>query len=203
MPKSDARELFDDVVRTAVHPRLKALGFRKKATNFRRRHGGCVQVVNLQSSDASTIDCKMFYVNVGIAFDDVCRLTGEEIVEAPREFECDERGLSARLECLVPDAEERWVLTRSTVEEVRERLDHCMSRLADGLEHLDGVAAFGSHEWLVAATPEGRARIHWLLGDREAALAELKSFWEIIKDRPFATSFEAWIADSPLRDLVQ
>ena len=68
--KSPAQTLFDDMVKHAVTPFLQPIRFRKSGQNFRRRHKEVVQVVNFQSSQGSSWNKKLFYVNVGMAFDD-------------------------------------------------------------------------------------------------------------------------------------
>ena len=44
--------------------------------NYRRRRGEVVQVVNLQVGHGSTAVEKLFYINVGLAFDALSRLAG-------------------------------------------------------------------------------------------------------------------------------
>src|SRR5262245_21531660 len=108
--KSPAQALFDDVVMRAVTSVLKPRGFRKTALNIHRRHKDVVQVVNLQCSQGSTLGEKLFYVNVGLAFDALCHLVGTEILERPKEHDCDSRGTRDRLENLVDDVPDRWTV---------------------------------------------------------------------------------------------
>src|SRR5262245_65531129 len=73
---SPAEALLTDVVAQAVTPPLKAAGSRKDGTNYHRRHGETVQVVNVQVSHGSTWSEKEFFVNAGVAFDAICTLAG-------------------------------------------------------------------------------------------------------------------------------
>src|SRR5689334_4751958 len=96
-----SEDAFHAVVREGVTSVLKPAGFRKSGTNFHRRRGTCVQVINVQRSQASTLQEKQFYVNVGLAFDEICRLMGNPILEKPKEYECDARGTRDRLGALI------------------------------------------------------------------------------------------------------
>src|SRR5262249_38749860 len=86
-PKSPATALLNDLLTQAVTPRLKQGGFRKNGANYHRRHGTTVQAVNIQSSHGSAWNEKLFYVNVAIAFDGICKLKRIAIVETPKEYE--------------------------------------------------------------------------------------------------------------------
>lgn len=203
MAKSPAQEFFDDVVRTAVRPRLHPLGFRKSGVNFHRRHGGCVQVVNLQSSSGSTYEVKQFYVNVGLAFDELCDAAGIEILERPKEYECTDRGLCERMEALVPAAASCWVLTSASLDSQRDELDDCMELLAPELDRIDGVPAFRDHPWFEHVTPPVRVRFDWMAGDRDAALRGLTELWEQFSKRVREPgTLESYARDLGLADLV-
>src|SRR4051794_5097536 len=103
---SPSDEAFNDVVRDAVTAVLKPAGFSKSGTNYHRRLSSCVQVVNVQTSRGSTLDEKRFFINVGLAFDELCGLTDVPVLEKPKEYECDDRGTRDRLEKLVSNADE-------------------------------------------------------------------------------------------------
>ncbi len=108
--KDPSEELLDAIVQFAVTPILKRIGFRKSARNYHRRLGEVVQVVNIQSSHGSSSSEKKFYVNVGLAFDEICRQRKFEILEKPRECECDERGQRWRLEHLYAETSASWTV---------------------------------------------------------------------------------------------
>lgn len=131
--KSPAQTLFDDIVNRAVTSVLKPLGFCKSALNFHRRHKDVVQVVNLQSSHGSAWDEKLFYVNVGLAFDAVCQLSNNEILEKPKEYECDSRGTRDRLENLLDNAPAQW--------SVSVNVRHLGNRLLDRVRRIKQTIA--------------------------------------------------------------
>ncbi|WP_394373302.1 DUF4304 domain-containing protein [Marinobacter xestospongiae] len=70
---------------------------KKSATNYFRRDGNVSLVVNFQSSHQSTWDERLFYINIGIAFDEICLHEGIEILERPKEVDCNSRGPSVRI----------------------------------------------------------------------------------------------------------
>jgi hypothetical protein len=109
--ESPAAMLFDDIIKRSVTTVLKPLGFRKSGLNFHRRRNDVVQVVNVQGSHGSTWSEKLFYVNVGLAFDALCHLTSSTILEKPKESECDERGTRDRLEQLIDNVPDRWAVS--------------------------------------------------------------------------------------------
>ncbi len=98
---SPAEELLKEVVARVITPTLKASGFGKTALNFHHRHGERVQVVNVQVSHGSTTMEKTFYINIGITFDAIGRLTGCPVPDRLKEYECDRLGTSRRLNDLV------------------------------------------------------------------------------------------------------
>ena len=48
---------------------------------------------------------KRFYVNVGVAFNALCKLIGVPVLEKPKEYECESCGIQARLENCSPAQE--------------------------------------------------------------------------------------------------
>jgi hypothetical protein len=125
--KSPAQSIFDDIVKRAVTSVLKPLGFQKSAFNFCRRHKDVVQVVNLQASLGSVYNEKLFYVNVGLAFDAICQLTHTEILDKPKEYDCDSRGTRDRLENLIDNTPERWsVNTNGNSDSVAKHLQNAI-----------------------------------------------------------------------------
>ncbi|MEM1177741.1 MAG: DUF4304 domain-containing protein [Acidobacteriota bacterium] len=202
--KSPSQSLFDDVVKRAVTPVLKPLGFRKKAQTFHRRHGDVVQVVQLQSSHGSTWDEKMFYINVGLAFDAVCRLKNIEILEKPKEYECDDRGTRSRLENLLDGLPDRWsVHVEGDSEGVAQELHAAMERLAVELEIIDGVEAYRRHRWFDRFRPKPEnAQVLYILGDLDGAWSEVQGLCDLFADRKSLSQPARWIEDLGLRTLA-
>jgi hypothetical protein len=137
--QADAENLFNDVVKHAVTSVLKPATFRKSGLNYHRRHGDTVQVVNIQVSHGSGWNEKQFYVNTGIAFDAICALTGLPVLEEPKEYECDDRGTRDRLEHLIPDAPDQWVVQHGQdTDDTIRRLQACMKGLLTELNQIGG-----------------------------------------------------------------
>ena len=186
--RSQAETLLTEVMARAVTPVLKGAGFRKSGMNYHRRRGEVVHVVNLQVGHGSTALEKLFYVNVGLAFDALSRLTGLPISERPKEYECDDRGTRDRLESLVPDCPDRWVVSAGEdVGKTVERLRGSMDRLAAELDLIDGIGAYRRHRWFDRFRPtRSNAQILYLLGDPDGAWREVLDLVTLLSDRPNA-----------------
>lgn len=202
--KSPAQSLFDDIVQRAVTSVLKPLGFRKSALNYHRRHKDVVQVVNLQSSHGSSWDEKLFYINVGLAFDAVCQLTDNEILEVPKEQDCDSRGTRDRLESLLDNTPEKWsVHVNGDAESVAHQLQTGIERLAIELETIDGVRAYREHRWFDRFRPkQENAQILYIIGDLEGAWDEVKQLCKLFADRQTINQPEWWVKELGLSKLV-
>ncbi len=202
--KSPAQALFDEVVKRAVTSVLKPLGFRKSAFNFHRRHKQVVQVVNLQSSHGSAWDEKLFYVNVGLAFDAVCELTNTEILEKPKEHDCDSRGTRDRLEGLFDNMPERWSVNVSgDSESVAQQLKTAIEQLAVELETIDGVQAYREHRWFDRFRPKREnVQILYVLGDLDGAWDEVKQLCTLFADRQAINQPEWWVRELGLSRLA-
>jgi hypothetical protein len=200
---SPAQSLFEDIVKRGVTAVLKPLGFRKSALNFHRRHKDVVQVVNLQSSHGSAWDEKLFYVNVGLAFDAICQLTNTEVLEKPREHDCDSRGTRDRLECLLENAPERWSIdVNGDSECVAEHLHKLIEQLAVELETIDGVPAYRKHRWFDRFRPKREnAQILYVVGELDGAWKEIKDLCTLFSDRQAISRPEWWLEELGLTKL--
>jgi hypothetical protein len=199
-----ADALFNDVLAEAVTSPLKAAGFRKSGTNYHRRHGDTIQVVNIQSSRGSSSTEKEFYVNAGIAFDAICALAGVPVLAAPKEHECDERGMRHRIEALIPNAPDFWILrihddTRSIIVPLRD----CLQRLVADFDKISGIEAYRAHPWhnLFRPAPVS-AQILYLLGDKSAAWKEVQDLANQFADRQNANRAEWWVENLRLTGLA-
>lgn len=193
--KAPLQSLFDDLVKRSVTSVLKPLGFRKSALQFHRRHKEVVQVVNLQSSHGSTSAEKLFYVNVGLAFDAVCELTETEILEKPKEYDCDSRGTRDRLENLIHDAPEQWsVVVDGDGDAVASQLRSAMEQLTVELKSIDSVQAYRAHRWFDRFRPkQENAQILYVIGDLDGAWNEVQSLCSLFADREGLNQPEWWI----------
>ncbi|MGL4555183.1 MAG: DUF4304 domain-containing protein [Gemmataceae bacterium] len=192
---SPAEALLTDVIAQAVTPALKAAGLRKSGTNYHRRHGETVQVVNVQVSHGSTWSEKEFFINAGIAFDAICALAGVPELDRPKEYECDDRGTRDRLGALIPTAPESWVLrVGEDTGGVVGALRGCVELLVAELDSIDGLAAYRSHRWFDRFQPaQANAQVLYLLGDRAGSWREVQSLAAFFADRQNANRTEWWV----------
>jgi hypothetical protein len=199
---TSAHELFDDIVKGAVTPILKPLGFRKTALNFYRRHKDTVQVINLQSSSGSYWQEKLFYINVGIAFDAICQFAQLEILEKPRYYFCSERGMNQRLEILIPAAPSTWsVKFDCDPEPVARQLQDVIEMLTTELQEVDSIQTYCNHRWFACCSGAQRAQIYYILDDLDASWNEVKELSLFFADRPPLDRAEWWIKDLGLLKL--
>jgi hypothetical protein len=200
---SPADEAFNDVLRDAVTAVLKPAGFRKSGTNYHRRRGSCVQVVNVQTSRGSSWDEKRFFINAGLAFDELCGLANVPVLEKPKECECDDRGTRDRLEKLVPNAEEEWCVGPSVdVAGVTTRLRSAVTDLVGELNRIDGSGRYREHHWFDRFRPkQENAQVLYVLGDHAAAMEEVRQLAKLFHDRQNANRAEWWIERLGLREL--
>jgi hypothetical protein len=201
--QSPVEALFKDVLAQAVTPRLKAAGFRKADTNYHRRRGATVQVVNIQISHGSSWSEKSFYVNAGIAFDAVCQLAGLPVLDRPKEYECDGRGTRDRLEGLIDCGPGDWVLRGGEpAEGIAVRLGECIDWLRAELDRIDGPAAYRAHPWFDRFRPKPEnAQVLYVLGDLDGAWAEVQALAALFADRQNANQADWWIGQLHLKDL--
>lgn len=169
-----ASDVINSVINAGAAPVLKAGGFRKSNWNFHRRKGSIVQVVNFQRGYENRGDDGIFYVNIGIAFDELWQLQGLEltgyarkVMERPLEHQCHFR---SRLENLVLDCPRWWVVAGNQssaqffreVSSVSEReiitsdaetdrvatyLANSIERAVTELDKIDSPKSFLSHPW--------------------------------------------------------
>ena len=195
---------FDAAVRAGVTGVLRPAGFRKASLSYHRRRGTCVQVVNVQRSQGSSAAEKRFYINVGLAFDELCQLTNRAVLEKPKAHECDDRGTRDRLGGLLPDVDEHWEIGANTDPgPMAARLGHAMTALVAELDRIDGPAAYRSHRWFDRFRPKAEnAQVFYILGDRDAARQEVERLAALFADRRNASGAAWWIEQLGLRGLA-
>lgn len=206
--ESPANKLLRLFLSAAVMPPLKAGGFRKSSTNFHRRNGEAVQVVNIQSSRGNSWNEVEFFLNVGIAFDRMCRHYGKSILETPKEYECDSRGTRDRIRSFLPNAPTAIRLQVGGDHSATESdLKAVMVDLVRELDDIDGLIAYRTHRWFDRFRPrDERAQILYLLDDLDGAWAEVKALAAFFHDRMNANRVEWWIDHlslERLRDRLQ
>jgi len=201
--KSPSEALLDDVSKAAVTSVLKPAGFRASGRTYHRRLGETVQVVNVQVSTPTTWDVKHFYVNAAVAFDAICRLTGQPVTERPKEYECHDRGFSHRLEDLVPGAPDVWQLQAGQdPAPVVEGLRSAIERLRDELDLIRGPRDYSLHRWFSRVRPKPEnAQILYALGELDRAWQEVDQLANFFADRRNANRPEWWVEKLGLADL--
>jgi len=128
--KSPAKIAFDDLLKTSVAPILKVAGCKKSGSNFFYRGDHISIVINFQSSSGNTWDEKIFYINIGLAFDEICVHRETDILERPKEYECSSRGVSVRIGEIFPDAPGRYTIPENG------DLDHLKIEMENVFKHL-------------------------------------------------------------------
>lgn len=176
---------------------LKPLRFKKTARTFHRRIGEVVQLVNVQMSQGSTYHEKLFYVNVGLAFDPICRLAGKEVLDKPKNYECDSRGTSGRLEEFLRASPACWeVGDPERIEATIAELKSLVQQLALEFEAINSLAAYRSHPWFSRRLPrQENAQILYLLGDFEEAWAEINALCTFFADRQNINHPKYWVEE--------
>lgn len=96
--KSPSQASFDEFLRNVVSPIMKHNGFKRSGSNYYKREGEVAFVINFQSSSRSNWEEKIFYINVGASFDEICKHQNIRVLEKPKEYECRDRGFSVRIE---------------------------------------------------------------------------------------------------------
>ena len=168
----NARKISDTIIATGAAPVLKAAGFVKHDFNFHRRKGSVVQVMNFQRSIDNRGGDNVFFVNVGIAFDDLWKLQGIDLngsmrkhLEAPLEYECHFR---SRLENLVVNCPRWWVVSEGNAALFQETsqtngqeiassegeaarvakfLADCVEQAVIKMNQIDSSKSFLAHPW--------------------------------------------------------
>jgi hypothetical protein len=185
---------FKTLVQEAIIPVLKPAGFKKTGLNYHRRHGATVQVLNLQQSAWNQWNRKEFFINVGIAFDQICELVGQPIALKPKEYECDEVGTRGRLEEFIKEAPALWTIDgNSNLSLITERLRSCVSKVTAELDQINNVQTYSTHRWFERHRPATiDAKIFYVMGDDATAWQEVQHLVEIFHNRE-NNSVDWWI----------
>jgi Domain of unknown function (DUF4304) len=194
MSQSPIATTFKTLVQEAITPVLKPAGFKKTGLNYHRRHGATVQVINLQQSAWNQWNRKEFFINVGIAFDQIHGLVGTPIALKPKEYECDEVGTRGRLEEFIKEAPALWTVDgNSNLSLITERLRSCVSKVTAELDQINNVQTYSTHRWFERHRPATiDAKIFYVMGDDAAAWQEVQHLVEVFHDRGNNT-IEWWI----------
>lgn len=198
-----ATETLTTLVTEAMRPHARAGGYRKQRLTYHRRRGDTTQIVNFQLSQGNSHAEARSYVNVAVAPDALFALAGRAVPAALKEYECPFR---VRLEQLVPDAPPAWIWDASCDAAAwSSALGACLERMADWLDGIDSPATL-----LHRATLERganlflRAQLHYVLGDLDAALADVQAGVAAFADRGMTVEKQlAALHLTPLRARMQ
>ncbi|MHC5537140.1 DUF4304 domain-containing protein [Singulisphaera rosea] len=177
-----AKDIIVDAIGRAVVPLLKDAGFRKTGLRFQRAMGGIVQVIDFQLSQSNFADTGRFYVNVALGFDLLWGLEAKPRPVRPKPHECQ---VSKRMEELVAGTPDRWDVSASTeIDKLAERLSVSISTLLIDLNGITSIGSLLGKGWQeIGADLITRSRLHYVTGDYEAALADLRRASEFFSDR--------------------
>lgn len=165
---SKARDAINEVVKRGLAPALKAQGFKKNATHFARRQGAVMHYLNVQSSQWNYGSEGGFYINAGVAFDELCVIDGKAPPVFPKYFDCQ---FMVRLEQLDTTLPAQFRVDDTT--DLDAMAAHLASRVlvsfVEPLNGVDSLKSFGKTGWIQHIPWGFPALIHYHTGDVETA----------------------------------
>jgi hypothetical protein len=102
------KDIFETIVDEGIGAIVSADNFQRTQLDFRRRRGSTIEVINIQPSAENMGNAGTFYINIGIAFDELWQHFGMVIPTQPMEYDCHFR---TRLEKLFSDCPKWWVIS--------------------------------------------------------------------------------------------
>ena len=161
------KDAFGTIINNRITTIVSRENFQKDQLDFRRRHGSTIQVINIRPAVESMGNASTFYVNIGIAFDELWQYFGMAIPENPMEHECHFR---TRLEQLFSNCPQWWVVSGdssttqffkqvsrlggreiasndSEVDQVSKLLSSLIQKAVFELNQIDGPRKFLDHFW--------------------------------------------------------
>jgi len=186
---SKASDIIAGIVSRGAAPVLKAAGFKKTALRFYRRRGEVVQVVGFQLSQGNFADKGRFYINVGIGFDKLWQMDSKPMPDRPKEHGGH---FYRRLEDLLPDVPFDGNVSGSTdIDATAIELRDRMILLVSLLDPINSTDALLEQNWLhVGADLLLKARMHYVAGDFQAAIAEVKAAAAFFSNRQASTPLD-------------
>jgi hypothetical protein len=133
--------------------------------------------------------------DIGLAFDSLCQLAGLPVLEKPKEYECDNRGIRGELDHFVPSAPGLWaVRVQGNNSAVTRSIQRCVAAAITELDQIDGVRAFAEHRWFRQDAPAPwRASVLYLLGKLDETAREIEALAAHFHDRQNACRAEWWL----------
>ena len=168
---SETAKRIKKIVDGGLSPLLKSKGFRKNSTNFSRKDGEALQVINIQSSNWNISTSGRFTINIGVHFATVAQMLGgtDPMPSPPKEYYCL---LRRRVGQLIRDGRDHWwkVTPESDIDALAAELNLVWeNHISLWLEKTKTVAGAAPEleEGLVSPMAAAAARL--VLGEREKA----------------------------------
>jgi hypothetical protein len=176
------RETVAQLIGTSIKPLARSAGFKKVGFNFYRRRGDLIQVVNIQLSQYNYLDVGGFFVNIGIAFDQLRELEGRSIEPNPREYSCHFR---RRIRDFCPNAPDMWGIDANiNLLHLNDTLTVGFQRVLSELDPIASIPSFLSRNLLRGGSEYGiLARLQYVSGNMDEAWQALQTEAACFVDR--------------------
>jgi hypothetical protein len=103
---SESAKRIDAIIRHALAPLLKEIGFKKNARNFHRERADRIDVINVQASRYNDASSAKFTANVGVYYPAIAEMSDALPVSGtPKECDCT---VHARIGALREDRRDFW-----------------------------------------------------------------------------------------------
>jgi hypothetical protein len=179
---SDAKCAIAEAIKKGIAPAMTVAGFRKYGMQFHRRVKTVVQVVAIHFSQESSSSARRFSLNIGIGFDKLWSLDQQQLPERPKEYQLHFNKRAQEIIRGLPQCFEASSMIDADALAVR--LAIASNKLLAELDDLDSVDAFLRKGWLGnGADRILKARMHYVRGEFEKAIADLQSAAAFFSDR--------------------
>lgn len=179
---SDAKCAIAEVIKKGIAPAMNAAGFRKYGMQFHRRVKTVVQVVAIHFSQESSSSARRFFLNIGIGFDKLWSLDRQQLPDRPKQYQLH---FNKRAEEIIRDLPQYFEASSMIdADALAARLAIASNKLLAELNDLDSVDAFLRKGWLGSGADRIlKARMHYVRGEFEKAIADLQSAADFFSDR--------------------
>jgi hypothetical protein len=179
---SEAKYAITEAVKKSVTPAMNAAGFCKYGMQYHRRVKTVAQVVAIQISQGNSSNVRRLFLNIGIGFDKLWSLDRQPLPERPKEYELHFRRRAEEIIPSLPHYFEASSITDADV--LAARLAVASNKLLAELNDLDSAGALLQKDWLgKGADRILKARMHYVRGEFEQAIADLQNAATFFSDR--------------------
>jgi len=193
--KSPNQIAFDDFIKTTISPLLKKSGYKKSGFNFNLRNEKVSIVINFQSSSGSSWSEKLFYINIGFSFDEICLHKGYEISSKLKESDCQLSGISFRINEVYSQLPACFrIFEAVNTEQLKVDLAETFSDLVNKLALITDLASYQKHDWfdLLVDRPGLKVLICVLLNNRQGAEEQIDKLLIRFADREKLNQRDHW-----------